>query len=110
MGKAGLVLAVLALGLASRAARADGLDDLKGRYGFDWFAATDQSRCLRIDGPLLRQFKSEAYSCDLTQRTNSASGAVHVVCTKADQTQEFLIFETKAQCQGEWETQDANGD
>ena len=98
--------AVLALGVAP--ASAAGLDDLKGAYAFDWHIEPASTTCEAIGDALLARLKSAEFACDLTVQTNSASGHPVRVCTAASGSGEYLIFDTRAFCEEERETQASN--
>lgn len=100
------VLALVAAGIAS--ARAAGIDDLRDKYTFDWLVDPDSGPCITVDEALLSSFKSAEYNCDLNAITNTASGHPAWVCSKVGGGAEYLIFETRAQCEEERETQASN--
>lgn len=85
-------------------------DALAGRYTFNWKTAPIPKKCLKIDNKLLSEFRSKAYACDLTEKSDSASGEAFVQCTKTDDTAQYLIFKKAESCEKERRTQEANGD
>jgi len=97
-------IALVALGLLPAAAGAQGdpLDSLIGRYAFNWLGDLEKQKCASVDQKLLNLFKSSAYKCDLKEVRNEA-GATSVRCK--GQSKEYLIFKTKASCEGERKTQ-----
>jgi hypothetical protein len=108
MSRAFTLIAVLPLAILTTTApvRADQLDSLAGRYAFDWRTEPAKTKCKVVDQKLLETFKSPAYACDLKEKHNSATGQPCVTCT--GKSKEFLIFKTKALCEGEREAQAAN--
>jgi hypothetical protein len=102
-------LALLALFSALAApAHGDGLDALKGKFGFDWHNDPAKAKCVKVDGALLADFKSSNYKCDLKPRTDTSSGAAAQVCTQVKGGKEYLIFATQKDCNDERETQASN--
>jgi hypothetical protein len=96
-----LALVVLLHGPASAAA-AD-TPDPTGRYGFNW-SKPEGARCVVVDAALKRKLGPCA-----KPDTPSFTGAEdHLVCPIGDG--EFLAFPTRARCQEELETMQANGD
>jgi hypothetical protein len=74
---------------------------LVGKYGFDWLHP-ENATCTRVSEPEIKTFKTCAPAT-----TGSFTGKTgHVVCQRKDG--EFLIYETKTQCQEELETMQAN--
>jgi hypothetical protein len=106
----GTVLLVAVMGCTAFAGpeQATALAPLKGRYGFNWFGNPAKAKCVQINDKLLKDFEKN-YRCELEERTDSASGQPHVSCTQKDESKEYTIFKTKALCEGERETQMANG-
>jgi hypothetical protein len=100
----------LPLSLAAPSLEAAELDALAGRYTFNWKAAPLAKKCLKIDSKLLSAFSSKAYACDLTEKSESASGERFVQCTKTDGTGQYMIFKKAESCEKERQTQEANGD
>ena len=73
----------IALGVASLTpAFAADIDSLKGQFTFNWFTEPAGTKCAAVDDALLAQFKSDAFKCDLTVITNTASGEPARICTK----------------------------
>ncbi len=103
------MLAFSAPALAAGTADTDALSSLKGRYGFNWFRNPAKEKCVRITDALLKDFRKN-YACVLEEKTESASGHPHVVCTWESKKREYLIFKTKAHCEDERETQMANSE
>lgn len=83
-------------------------DELIGRYGFNWFNSPSRQKCKIIDEKLLSDFKIK-YSCNLNEREDSSTGKPHIICSSKDKSKEYLIFKTKALCEDERLTQEANG-
>jgi hypothetical protein len=106
-----LLLLMLALGPPALAdpAGVDPLRSLEGRYGFNWLRNPAKERCVRITDAMLKGFRKN-YTCVLEEKTESASGHPHVVCTWEGKKREYLIFKTKAHCDDERETQMAHGE
>ena len=100
----------LPLSLAAPNLKAAELDTLAGRYAFNWKEAPLAKKCSKIDSKLLSEFRSKAYACDLTEKTESASGEAFVQCTKTGGAGQYLIFKKAASCEKERQTQEANGD
>ncbi|MET0404372.1 MAG: hypothetical protein ABW123_18315 [Cystobacter sp.] len=101
------LLAVCASTALAEPAPSASLAPLKDRYGFNWYGNPARAKCVRISDALLKDFEKN-YVCDLTERTNSASGKPRVTCLRKDETKEYTIFKTKALCEEERETQAAN--
>ena len=89
---------------------AESVDSLRGQFAFDWHLEPAKTKCAAVDGSLLATFKSDAFHCNLTVVTNTASDQPAIVCTKTDDTAEYLIFQTLEACELERETQASNGD
>lgn len=98
------------LAFAIPSANAETLDSLRGRYAFNWHVTSEKVPCVRVDGKLLSLFKSNAYSCNLSTVTNTASGEPAVVCTRKTKGAEYLIFASMKSCEAERQTQLSNGD
>jgi hypothetical protein len=103
-------LAVLILFLSSAPAAADDRDVLQGKFAFNWHAEPAREKCIKVAGPLLADFKSAKYNCDLKVISNTASGARARTCTAANGRKEYLIFDTLRACEGERKTQESNAD
>jgi hypothetical protein len=106
-----VVLFVVALGGAAFAepSAKDALAPLKGRFAFNWRNDPAKEKCVRITDKLLKDFE-KSYTCDARENTDSASGKPSLRCTKKDDSRQYLVFKTKADCEEERETQMANGD
>lgn len=85
-------------------------DNLAGRYTFNWKTAPLPKKCVKIDDKRLAEFRSKAYACGSTEKSESASGEPFVQCTKTDDAAEYLIFKTAASCEKERRTQESNSD
>src|SRR5262245_39930051 len=101
-------LAVLILCLASAPAAAQGLDVLQGKFAFNWHAEPAREKCVSVAGPLLADFKSAKYRCDLKVISNTASGEKARTCTAVKGGKEYLIFDTRRACEEERKTQASN--
>jgi hypothetical protein len=112
---AGLALFMMIFGLSASAGapEASSLAVLKGQFAFNWHSAPDKQKCIKIDDKRVAEFQKN-YECDLTEKSESASGKPFVTCTQKAATQgktkEYMIFKTQALCEDERETQMANGD
>lgn len=107
MLRSSLVLATLALIVASpAAATAAGIDDLKGSFAFDWLKEPSKATCVEVGSELLASFKSADFTCDLTAHPTSGE-ATAKMCSKVGGGSEYLIFDTRADCEEERETQSA---
>ena len=105
--QSGIVLSLIALLSAGVSpAIADGIDDLKGRFAFDWHKEPASVTCEPIGDDLIATFKS-SFTCELTPATNTSSGAPVQVCTEQGEAREYLIFATKAECEEERQTQES---
>ena len=95
--------AVLILFLLASPSHAQTLDALEGKFAFNWLSNPDRQKCARVTGPLLADFKSKNYRCDLQAKTNTSRGAsVRVrTCTAVKGRKEYLIFETMRACENE---------
>jgi len=100
--------AVLMLLLLSAPADADRLDVLEGKFAFNWHAEPSREKCIKVTGPLLADFKSTKYRCDLNAKSNTSSGASARMCTEAKGRKEYLIFDTLRACDDERKTQASN--
>jgi hypothetical protein len=100
--------AVLILFLLSAPADADSLDVLQGKFAFNWFAEPSREKCIRVAGPLLADFKSTRYRCDVNAKTNPDSGARYRTCSSVNGRKEYLIFDTLRACENERKTQASN--
>ena len=101
-------LAVLILVLASSTAQAQSVDLLEGKFAFNWHSRPSREKCVKVTGPLLDDFKSAKYRCDLKVRTNTTRGAGVRTCTETRGRKEYLIFETQRACDNERKDQAAN--
>jgi len=101
-------LVVLFVFLFSASAQAGGIEVLRGKYAFDWLHDPAKGKCVRVEGKLLNDFKSTRYHCDLNMHSNSSSGAGNRTCTQTPGHKEYLIFDTKRECDDERETQATN--
>ncbi len=100
-----MLVVMIAFGAASGgAASADGIDDLEGNYAFDWFQDPANTKCVEVDAGLLATFKSADFTCDLTDHPTSGDYTAKM-CSKAGGKSEYLIFDTRAHCDEERETQ-----
>lgn len=105
-----IVILIALTSVTPSALAGDTSDSLKGQFTFNWFSAPDQTTCKAVDDTLLSTFKSEAYECDMTVVTNTASGEPARICKQKDGDAEYLIFATEKACELERETQASNGD
>jgi hypothetical protein len=102
-------LAVVILCLASAPAAAQSVDVLQGKFAFNWRAEPAREKCVQVGGPLLADFKSTKYRCDLKVISNTASGARARTCTEVKKDgREYLIFDTRRACDEERKTQASN--
>ena len=98
-------LAVLIACLASAPAAAQNLDILQGKFAFNWHSDPGKQKCARVAGPLLADFKSAKYRCNLTAKTNTSSGAPARMCTEVKGRKEYIVFDTMKACEEERKTQ-----
>ncbi|MBR2536635.1 MAG: hypothetical protein IKE66_11240 [Hyphomicrobium sp.] len=101
----GLVLCAAAVAPA----HADDIDSLKGQFTFNWFTEPGSTKCAAVGDELLAQFKSDAFKCDLTVITNTASGEPARVCTKGSEA-EYMVFATEKSCESERSAQESNSE
>jgi hypothetical protein len=94
--------------LLTAPAKAGGLDVLSGKFAFDWLHDPDKAKCVKVTEQLLNEFKSKRYRCDLTVKKNTSTEVGVRLCTSVPNDKEYLIFETKRQCDDERETQASN--
>ncbi len=102
------LLALTCVMLCVATAQAGGIDDLRGKFTFNWFTEPDTVACSAIGDDLLSTLKSSQFTCNLTPITNTASGFPAEVCTETGGGREYLIFATQAQCEEERQTQASN--
>ncbi len=100
-------VAVFTFSLTSLA-HAGEIDVLRGKFGFDWFHDPAKGKCLKITDKLLTEFKSKRYKCDLDVKKNTSTEVGARTCATISQDKEYLIFDTKRQCDDERETQASN--
>jgi len=100
--------AVLILCLVSAPAAAESRDVLQGKFAFNWHAEPSREKCVSVGGPLLADFKSTRYRCDLKAKSNTSSGASVRMCTEVKGRREYLIFDTRRACDEERKTQASN--
>jgi len=91
-------------------ALAQGIDQLKGQFTFNWFSDPAKAKCAAVDDKLLAQFKSPDFTCDLNPITNTASGKPARVCTQSGEQSEYLVFATRSDCEEERQTQESNSE
>ena len=96
--------------LAAPPALADDIDSLRGQFAFDWHSDLAKATCQTVDDKLLSLFKSDAYQCDLTPATNTASGEAARICTQKGDGAEYLVFATQKTCEEERKAQEANSE
>ena len=101
---------LLILGVAVQASAASPIEQLKGRWAFNWASNPAKARCVRVEGELLKDFAADAYQCRLDETTNTTTGAPAADCTRTKPDKDYLIFRTKALCEAERLAQAANGD
>lgn len=99
---------IVALSCASMA-DAQSVADLKGMFAFNWLKNPGRQTCVVVDGKLLAEFQSSRYRCDLSVRTNTSTGASVRTCTRVRKGAEYLIFDTRKDCEEERKTQASNG-
>jgi hypothetical protein len=89
---------------------AQSVDQLQGKFTFDWHSEPARQTCRKVEGPLLAGFKSANYRCDLKPVTNTASGKPAVICSQVKGgKREYMVFDTKRNCEDERKTQASNG-
>jgi hypothetical protein len=93
---------------ASAPADAGKLDVLQGKFAFNWHANPGREKCIKVEGPLLADFESTKYRCDLNAISNTSTGASARTCTETKGRKEYLIFDTLRACDNERKTQASN--
>ncbi len=101
-------LALIAAFLCAATAGAGAPDQLKGKYAFDWHTEPALAKCVKVDGALLSQLKSKQFHCDMTLKKNSSSGVGLRNCSAGTHGKEYLIFDSKHDCEEERQSQAAN--
>lgn len=101
--------AALLFGVAAPAIAQD-RDVLRDKFAFNWHSDPGRQKCAKVAGSLLANLKSAKYSCDLTVKTNTSSGAPARTCTEVKGSREYLVFETMRACERERKEQESNGD
>ena len=94
--------------LLTASAQAGGIEVLRGKFAFDWLHDPAKGKCVKVDGKLMNDFKSTRYHCDLKANSNSSSDASIRTCTQIPRNKEYLIFDTKRECNEERDTQATN--
>lgn len=89
----------LILGALSVPSHAAGVDVLEGKFAFNWHADPAREKCSKVTGPLMSDFRSVKYRCDLTLKTSVDNPAGNRTCTAVRGDKEYLIFDTKAACE-----------
>jgi hypothetical protein len=110
MPRTWLGLSAALLFVSAAPASAQDLDVLRDKFTFNWHSDPGRQKCVKVAGPLLANFKSAKYTCDLTVKTNSSSGAPIRTCTEVKGQREYLVFETMRACERERKEQESNGD
>ena len=100
-------LAILITILTSIPAAAKGLDELKGKFAFNWRSEPSREKCVKVAGALLAAFKAGKYRCDLKPVTNTSTGAPARICTQT-KGKEYMIFDTLKACDNERKDQASN--
>lgn len=102
--------AILALAIgAALPALAEDIDSLRGQFAFDWRTLPSKTKCAPVDDQLLAKFKSDAFSCDMEVKTNTASDEPARICSEKGETgAEFMIFATEKSCELERTAQESN--
>ena len=101
--------ALLAALSCASMADAQTVADLKGMYAFNWLKNPGRQTCVVVDGKLLADLRSPQYRCDLAPKTNTSAGHRVRTCTRVGGRVEYLIFDTRKQCEEERKTQASNG-
>ena len=99
-----------ALAFACQASAASPIEQLKGRWAFNWASDPAKTKCARVEGELLKVFQSSAYKCALTETTDNTTQTPAAECKRAHPDRSYLIFRTKALCEAERLAQVSNGD
>jgi len=105
-----LGLSAALLFVVAAPASAQSLDVLQDKFTFNWHSDPERQKCVKVAGPLLANFKSAKYRCDLEVKTNTSSGAPARTCTEVKGQREYLVFETMRACERERKEQASNGD
>ena len=108
MTKKQSVVATLIVFLLSSPAQAGGLDVLSGKFAFNWLGDPAKAKCVKVTGQLFNEFKSKRYTCDLNVKKNTSTEVGARLCTAMPRDKEYLIFDTKRQCDDERNTQASN--
>lgn len=108
MLKRGYGFSLVALLVAAAPAAAAGPEILAGTFAFNWHSDPARQKCVKVAGSLLASFKSAKYKCDLTEKTNTSSGAPARTCTEVKEGKEYLIFTTLKACERERKEQASN--
>ena len=108
MSKYSYCFAALILLRASMPADAGALDVLQGKFGFNWHANPAREKCVKIEGPLLADFETTKYRCNVKAQSNTSTGASARTCTEVKGKKEYLIFDTLRACDDERKTQASN--
>lgn len=85
------------------------VEDLAGRYAFD-AGRPDITRCVQVKGKLLTLLRSKTFVCERGWRSDSASGKPAIRCDRKHPMDQYFVLKTRADCEGERQTQAANGD
>jgi hypothetical protein len=100
--------AVALLVAAAPPADAADVDQLKGKFAFNWHAMPSRVKCAKVDGKLFAEIASKSFTCEMKPITNTASGKPARVCTSSKGDKEYLIFDTLKACEEERKTQASN--
>lgn len=102
------IVSIALLAAFSSAAHAAEVEQLKGKFAFNWHAMPSRVKCAKVDGKLYAEISSKTFTCEMKPVTNTASGKPARVCTSSKGDKEYLVFDTLKACEEERKTQASN--
>lgn len=78
-----------------------------GQFAFDWLKV-EKSKCTEVVGALEKKIFGKKFKCSPPEA--GGSGRMARRCRNVNDKEEFLVFESKEDCNEERETQLANGE
>jgi hypothetical protein len=96
------VLAILLISQAGTGNAAE--NEFIGKFTFNWLSDPAKAKCVKIDTKLMAMLASSQFHCRPPQ-SNTSSGVTLRTCAKVDGHVEYMIFDTRADCENERKTQ-----
>ncbi len=104
-----LTLITISVSILSPAAFAASVkpETVVGQFGFDWLKPS-KAKCAAVTAEAAAKFKSCIYNG--AGETGSFTGKADFTACKTGEKSEYMIYKTKARCEEELATMQANGE